>query len=336
MEESTKPSVYLLIGNDLRAMRLFVKDFIDRMGDASMADLNTTRLDGTKLGERDLAEAVGALPFLTERRLVVLENPLAGIRGESAQKHLLGVLESIPPTTALVMLMEDEIERGAPKAYNEKHWFMRWTGTTKQRVFIKMLWLPAPKNMSEWIMKEAKKMGGTFSTSGAQALTAEIGSNTEQAQHEMEKLLAYVNYQRPVEAEDVLEVTAPGGEWSIFDMVDAMGTGDQRLALKLLHHLLEEQDARSLFGMIARQFRLLILVRELLDEGRLSAETGYQVGIKSAWQLEKLTNQARGWHMNALETVYHRLLEMDEQFKSSQMEPSIALDVFIAELSPRP
>lgn len=333
MADSVKPSVYLFVGDDLHAMQANVHEMIAHMGDPGMAEMNTTRLDGARMSESDLPEAVNAFPFLLERRLVIVENPLNGVRGESAQERFLGVLEAIPPSTALVLLMEDEFNyRGELTRFNPSHWLMQWASQHTGLVFIKKFMLPGASEMPNWVMKAAQKLGGQFSRPGAEALAAEIGSNTEQAAREIEKLLTYVNYQRPVDAEDVRELTAPGGEWSVFEMADALGGGDKKRALKVLHHLLDEQDARALFGMVVRQFRLLILAREMLDEGELSFEKVKTVGIKSAGQLNKLVPQARGFDMPRLKAAYHRLLEIDELTKSTPLDPSVALDMFIAEL----
>jgi DNA polymerase III delta subunit len=48
---------------------------------------------------------------------------------------------------------------------------------------------------------------------------------------------------------------------------------------------------------------------------------------------DKLASQARRFNMDQLEAIYHRLLEMDEAMKSSQMPSDLVLDTFIAELA---
>jgi DNA polymerase III delta subunit len=41
-------------------------------------------------------------------------------------------------------------------------------------------------------------------------------------------------------------------------MVDAIGSGGTQEALRMLHSLLDEQDSARMFGMIIRQFSLLL------------------------------------------------------------------------------
>jgi hypothetical protein len=47
----------------------------------------------------------------------------------------------------------------------------------------------------------------------------------------------------------------------------------------------------------------------------------------------KLYDQARAFKIADLELNYHQLLDLDETFKSSRMEPVTALVTFIADLT---
>ena len=54
-------------------------------------------------------------------------------------------------------------------------------------------------------------------------------------------------------------------------MVDAIGNRNGREALLRLHRLLEDEDPHPVFGMIVRQFRLIIQARECLEHGTTRA-----------------------------------------------------------------
>jgi DNA polymerase III delta subunit len=47
---------------------------------------------------------------------------------------------------------------------------------------------------------------------------------------------------------------------------------------------------------------------------------------------QKVCNQARRFSMPALESIYHKLLEIDEGVKTSQVPLDLALDTLIVEL----
>jgi DNA polymerase-3 subunit delta len=159
-----------------------------------------------------------------------------------------------------------------------------------------------------------------------------VDSDPRLAEQEIDKLLAYVNYSRPVEPDDVELLTADVGQGNIFALVDALGNQNGKLAMSTLHRLLEQQDPFSIFGMIVRQFRLLLLTREILDRGGGRTEI-----IKGAhvapFVADKLIPQARRFSLPALEAIYHQLLDVDERVKTGETPADLALDTLVAALT---
>ncbi len=330
---SAKPIVYIFHGDDPFTIRRQVDAMIKQMeGDPSIVDLNITRLDGRSTGENDLLSAVNAMPFLAERRLVILTYPFARLGTDALRKRFLAMLNGLPESTGLVLLVDDVLEKGKWKSLPqvETNWMRKWLAAAGERALYRLFQLPRINDMPEWIRKEARQQGGQFSSEGAAALAAHIGNDTQLASLEITKLLTYVDYKRPVGAEDVTDLTAQTGQADVFDMVDALAGGNTRQAIGLLHRLLEVQDPLSLFGMIVRQFRLLVQTREVIEEGR-GAQIASELRLHP-FVADKLAAQARRFTLSQLKTIYHRLLLLDETMKTSQSPADLAMDTFIAEM----
>jgi DNA polymerase-3 subunit delta len=332
-----KPVVYIYHGDDPFAIQCQVKEFLVQLGDPGLVDLNTTRLDGRQASEDDLFSAANSMPFLAERRVVILSNPFARIQSDAARKRFLAFLNGLPESTALVLVVEDEFVRKGKEwdwkslSATKTQWMRKWIGEVGKRADYRPCRLPQMNEMSEWVRKEARRIGGQFTPEAAKSLVNHVGNDTRMASLEVEKLLVFVDFKRPVEIEDVEDLTAQGGQADVFNMVDALAAGDARQALGQLHRLLETQEPLSLFGMVVRQFRLLIQARELLDEGR-----GGQVKDEmhlAGFVADKLVAQVRRFTMPQLEDIYHRLLLLDEALKTSQMPSDLALDTFVAGLA---
>ena len=119
---------------------------------------------------------------------------------------------------------------------------------------------------------------------------------------------------------------------SVFDFVDALSQGNAKVAQRLLHRLLENEEAFSLWGMVVRQFRLLIQAREILDGRGNKDDVARALGVHP-FVAEKTTGQASRFSMDALEGIYRRLLRIDEQVKRSQIALDLALDTLVVELA---
>jgi len=320
------PNVYFLYGNDEFAITRRLKEFEADFTDPTSADMNTARLEARTMTENDLNTSVNAMPFLAPKRLVLLADPSVKYSKPTERKKFEGFLEKVPDTARLVIY--EEIE---PRNV-EKHWLVKWGGKNNKLVKTQAFMLPRPWEMTGWIVNEAKSQGGEIEAPAAAKLAEMVGVNTRQAGQEIAKLLAYVNWERQIRVQDVEAVSIVTAQESVFDFVDALSSGDSKSAQHLLHRLLENEDAFSLWGMVIRQFRLLLLAREVLDSRGGKEEVARALGVHP-FVAEKTTGQARAFTLPVLERIYHKLLEIDEGAKTGQFTLELALDTFILELT---
>lgn len=327
---ASAPTVYILHGDDELAITRFIADLEARLGDPGTVALNTTRLDGNSYNLNELIRVTAAMPFLAKRRLVVLENFLSRVKDKPEQEPFLEALDHVPPTTALVLVERKPLVEERERRKGKEHWLEKWVKTAGERALVKEFVSPKGYQLIVWIQEQARKAGGEITQGAAKDLAGLVNENPRQAEQEIHKLLAYVNYQRAVESDDVLNLTTDLSQGDIFEMVDALSVRDGRKALQVLHKLLEEDDPQRIFPMIIRQFRLMIKAREVLDEYGPGANFAKLMDEKSSYVADKAARQAIQFSLPALEAVYHRLLEIDEALKTSQVEGDIALDTLVA------
>ena len=319
-------NIFFLFGNDEFAISHKLKDFDSDFTDPTSAGMNTARLDARTTSENDLNNAVNAMPFLAKRRLVLLANPSAKYNSASTRKKFFEYIGKAPDTTRLVMYESVE-PRDA-----DKHWLVKWAEKNEKLIQTKAFMLPRLKEMTGWIVNETRKQGGQIEPRAAEMLKDMVGVDTRQAGMEIAKLLAYVNWARPVTGSDVEAVCIVTSQQSVFDFVDALSNGNGKSAQHLLHRLLETEDPFSLWGMVVRQFRLLIQAREILDGRGNKDDVARALGVHP-FVAEKTTQQAGRFSIESLESIYRNLLKIDEGVKTSQLTLDLALDTLVVELT---
>jgi DNA polymerase-3 subunit delta len=192
--------------------------------------------------------------------------------------------------------------------------------------------LPQAGQLAQWIRERARRHGGEIAPDAATLLASFSAGDLRALDQAVLKLLAYVNWSRPVAAADVRLLVADVHQGNVFAMVDALSQGDGRTAARELHRLLEAGEAAiNLFGMIVRQFRLMILLKELAEEGVAGDEAANRLGLHP-FVAKKLGSQARAFSMEQLEAIYRRLQELDFAIKRGQVEDIVALDMLAAGL----
>jgi DNA polymerase-3 subunit delta len=332
---------YVLHGEDEFSRSEVLAETKAKMGDPAMANLNTTILDGRKVTLAELMHACDAMPFLADRRLVIVEGLLTklGARGKGkadgdkeqpARKReyleeLIAYLKRLPETARLVFV-ED-------KSIRSNHPVLKMALADKERGYAREFRLPTKGKLNQWIIDRVERKGGEIEASAAEELAAFVGSDLRLLDQELDKLISYVDEARPITKADVHLLVSYVQQANVFKMVDALGWRDGEQALKLLHRLLEDgEHPLSLFGMIVRQFRIMTQVKDLAERGVPSKKIGAQLGLHP-FVAEKGLRQSQNFSMEQLETIYRKLLETDLAIKTGQMDQVLALDMLVVGLS---
>jgi len=325
---------YILHGEDEFSRSEALMEMKAKMGDPAMSDLNTTILDGNKVTLAGLMHACDTVPFLTDRRLVIVEGLLTRLGaegdGQPAWKKeylegLIAYLKRLPESTRLVFVESESLSPGHP--------VLKMALADKKRGYAREFRLPTSGQLRGWITDRVKKKGGEIEMAAAEELAAFVGSDLRLLDQELDKLVTYVDRARTITRADVHLLVSYVQQASVFEMVDALGRHDGEQALQLLHRLLDGgEHPLSLLGMIVRQFRIMIQVKDLAGRGVPPARIGSQLGLHP-FVAEKGLQHSQSFSMRQLEAIYRKLLETDLAIKTGQMDQVLALDMLVAGLS---
>ena len=334
----SKPTFYLLRGDDSTRIKEVVAGFQAGLGDPSMADLNTTRCEGDGLSFETLQADALTMPFLADRRLIIIENARAFL-GKMVKDRIQTCLElfgNLPETTALVMVVEDQQAKKRGERFWEHGktyaWLTDWVREHPETALLIDCALPDEEDMPAWILRKAKELGGGFKPDAARLLASYVGNNTLRAQNEIAKLITYVGERQIVEEADVSLLTSQEQEGDIFKLTDALGERNGKAAMQQFLLLMEDNELLELTGMIHRQFRLMIQAREILDRGGRAVDIERELGVLN-FVARKLENQARRFNLRQLLEIYERLLRIDVDMKTGGTPGDVAYELLIADLT---
>jgi DNA polymerase III subunit delta len=331
-------NIHLLRGDDAYSIELRIKQIVQSLGADFDAAMNTSRLDGKTATLDDINLAVGTLPFFGINRLVILESALSKV-DKAKQEKFLKIIETAPPSTHLVMIIEDHLKwrRDANGKWQQNwelltpaHWLMKWMSGRPNAEIIDVP-LPDDKSMEAWVVAEAKRQGGDFEPEAVRELIRHIGNDTGIASQEIGKLLMYVNFERSVNQTDVIEGVSVEGSADVFVMLDALMDGNAQQAQSLMHRLLGDTPPEVIFGSVVHRIRQLIQVREALD-AREDLKSLVDKRVLFGNQVSKYTTAAWRFPLARLKKIYRRLLEIDVQSKTSQTDLETDLELLVVEL----
>ena len=328
-----------------------------QMGDADMADLNTSELTAqTSAGE--ILGSASMMPFLAAKRLILvrgylgqLEKRMAASKSTGSAAHgeaaqLLDGFAELPDSADIVFIDSVDkrrhlwkgftIAKPAAKTKSADKSERKVIGLAEQietkRLSHVQLAPPDPKALAGWIAQRAKSKKIAIDGQAVRMMADYVGVNLRQLDNELDKLSAYA-HQRSINANDIKLLVSDASESLIWDLTDAISQRNGRKAMRSLYEL-RRGDANPfyLLTMIARQYRIMIKVKEA------SATLGnneYDIAKavkESAYPVKKALQLARKHSADDLVAVMDRLLTADYAMKTGA-DPETEIDVLVAELT---
>ena len=329
---SATPTFYIFHGDDSISLQGALARMRTAMGEDG--DLNRSEFDGTQASVPEVLGAAKSLPFLADKRLVIVKGLIkhltrkgAGQAGKTGTERLIAELPGLPDYARLVLVEAALLPEGNRVLAAARSLPNGYIGAFRK-----------PQNLARWIEERARAEYGAEITRGAAAAIASVvDEDLLRADNELDKLAAYVDCERAIEEADVAVLTPYVPEANIFKLVDALATGDGARALVLLDQSLQHDPRESgfrLFGMIVRQFRLLVMTRDHLDRGGEARADAIAKALGVArYPASKLAVQARRFRAEQLDAILKRLQRYDQEMKTGRIEARLALDILVTSLS---
>jgi DNA polymerase-3 subunit delta len=332
-----KELLHVFIGEDDFSIRQALEGIKSGVGDATALMTNTTVLDGREVTVEQLRSAAETVPFLAEKRLVIVEGLLerfaplgrAGGRktgrssGEVEYRAFAEGIKRLPEFTELVLI--------GGRIGGNNPLLRELAAVARVQAFPP---LKEPQ-LRQWITRRVAGAGGSISLLAVNALVRFVGNDLWLMSNEVDKLVLYAGGRR-IEEEDVRVLVSNAQEANIFAMVDAIFEFRVGAAQDLLQRLLKQGATPvQLLAMISRQIRIVFQIRELRNLKKTRSEIQSTLGLTSDFVLRKAWEQADKYSPARLRKVYHRLLETDLDIKTGKYDGDLALDILIAELGQR-
>jgi DNA polymerase III subunit delta len=277
------------------------------------------------------AQEVGLAEFLAESRAATLWGPgqlLILRRAETypaAQlKALTAYLDHPAPRAWVVLLAEGLKARDV-----EKH--AVWGRLAREEAALGFFRLKEGE-LYQWLTREARPLGKNLTLAAAQRLVEMVGDNLAELRQELEKLALYAGPENTLTPALVTQLASHSRTYNIFALVDALGGTGFHQRLASLGHLLDlgEHPAKIL-GMLARQVRLLIRVKE--GAGGNPAELARSLGMPP-WKMKGLSQQAARFSDTALKAHLALLHQVDFHLKTSTGNPRLWLEWALLKMGP--
>ncbi len=306
-------SMYLLFGEE----RYLKRQYADRLKQSLCNEgdnMNNHFYEGKDVPVGEIIDLAETLPFLAERRVIFISN--SGLFKSGGEK-MAEYLEE-PNESTLFVFIESEVDKRS-KLFK----------TVQSKGHAAEFTVQDENTLKRWVAGILKKEGKRVTERTVELLLTKTGTDMENIQMELEKLVSYCLDKEIVTEEDVEAICTTRISNHIFDMVGAIAERKTARALELYYDLLalKEPPMRILF-LIARQCNMLLQVKELKGKGLDNRTIATKIGL-SPYVAGKYVTQAAAFKTKTLRDAVKKCVSAEEAVKTGRMNDMMSVELLI-------
>jgi len=179
------------------------------------------------------------------------------------------------------------------------------------------------ENLPGFVRKEAESSGRSIDPEAAELLVYYTGNNLRELVSQIEKLASFIGDRKKITVTDVREIASDTKIDTVFELANALGSRDLARSHRQLQTLLRDTDAPyMLVGALARHFRQLCLIREMLERKVGRSEISKSLKI-NPYFLDGMLGQARRFRLDEFEGIFSQMHDIDVGIKSGGRQTTL-------------
>jgi len=270
------------------------------------------RIDAEESDFQAILDAVQGVPFLSERKMVVVRSLSAN---KPAAEQIEQIISSIPESTDFIIY--------EPITDKRTVYYKSLKSQTKLEDYAEL----DSRELAKWLVSEAKLQGGSLQIGDANFLVDRVGTNQAMLANELDKLLLY---EPKITRANINLLTEPTPQSKIFELLDAAFGGDKNTALKLYaEQRAQKVEPQAVLAMIAWQLRMIAVASHAGSKrpDEVAKDTGANI-----YPINKAFSMARKLEITQLESMVSDALDIDYRGKTTSLDMDEALKTYIVTL----
>lgn len=322
--------LYVCYGTEKYQIQEFVGLLQDQLVDPDQKDFAIATFDLAETPIEVVVEEAETMPFLVERKLIVVRDSTLLVAGgkeggkiEHKVEALLTYIGNPADHSVVVFVVNGEKLDERKKVVKA----IKSAGTV-------LSFLPlGGGELVQWVVQEVEKRGCRIGRDAAEALIAASGVQMAVLAAEMDKLCLYAGAGGIIDTAAVDQLVARSTEQNVFVMVEHIAAIRLEQALGIFYELLKQREEPiKIAALIARQFRIMLQVKELARQSYSQQQIASQLSLHP-YVVKLAGDQARKFETGRLKAILSELAELDYRMKSGQIDKVLGLELFLLKLA---
>lgn len=330
MKENNFERVYLLYGKEYYLLESLISTLKSGLNE-SMLDFNFDIIDGKEVQLDQLLSSIETFPFMDDRKVVIVKDfeILTGNKknfSDTDEKYLIEKLDNIPESTVLAFVVYGDVDK-------RKSIYKKINKVGKICECKKLEGM----DLFSWVKRGFLKLNVEIENATIAYFIEQLGykeKNSEMTlsdvKNEIFKIASYTGENNLV-TNDIIEKLSPRKiENNVFKMVDNIGMKRADIALKIFKDMiLDGESPLKIMALIARQFRIILKVKDMQNENMKFKEIASFLGLQE-FVVKNASRQGANFSEDILTEIINYILESEFKIKNGLIGDEIVIEVLIS------
>ena len=323
-------NAYIFYGKEYYLIENAIKEIKSTLNDG-MIDFNLDVIDGKETTLDQLISSIETLPFMDDKKVVILKD-FELLKGKKKnftdedEKYFTDYVDNIPSTTTLVLVVYGDIDKR--KSLIKK--------VSKNGVVFNCDKL-SDMDLFKWVKKKFETNKVIIDNAQVMYFIDQEGyrdKNSEKTlsdlENEINKISSFVGKENKVTNDIIDQLSQKKVENDIFKLIDYVGQKNSSDAMKILSDMLYEgESVFGIFSMIARQFKVIMQVRQLQLQGHSSKSIADRLKLHP-FVVGKALKQTKNFSDEIIIDILNSILESDFKIKNGLVRDTLAIEMLIS------
>lgn len=321
--------VYVCFGTEKYQMNEFIKNLQNKVVDQDGRDFGLASYDLAETPIELVVEEAEMLPFLVPQKIIIVRDSGILSAGKDNQKiqhnvdALTTYMNNPAPHSVIVFVVNAE-------KLDERKKIVKLMKTNAAVISFMPL---SANELIAWVVTEAKTRGCSIQQEAAQALINASGVQMGALSTELDKLCLFAGQGQEIRVHDIDQLVQRSTEQNVFVMVEHIANLKLDLALSIFYELLKQREEPiKIVALIARQFRIMLQVKELSAQNYSQQQIASQLSLHP-YAVKIAGEQTRRFDSNRLKQVLSKLAQLDFEMKSGKIDKVLGLELFLLHLA---
>lgn len=325
--------VLFFYGAEDYLMNWALSEITDRYVDEASADLDISRLEGDQLSAYDIMSEARAYSMFSEKRVVVVRNwlPLYRKASDIGRDELLAFAASPQDSSVVVFMLEsrykDDITAFAKKLMKSCHSYeFARLERADLKAFVQKRLHEAGKIAARREMEHLIDVTGYYNRGSSYDLTLldrDIGKIVKACEGDY------------ISSELIEDILVGDSDRFVFNLVDALMSGDRGRALSVAEAIIREEDgAMQVLALLTKQFEIMYDSLELSDRGYSISAMAKKTGVNE-FRFKRAYSAAGRYSRRRIKKILIDLYNTDRDIKRGNIDKDTALELLAVSACPQ-